>query len=261
MKRHLDEPSSPPAGAKRLGWAVEDSDDESLDMFSNSPVPEDLFAIDEADDKDTDGSSALKDSAALDIWDDSDGYYHFRLGDIVGGRYEVFGDCGRGVFSSVLRVRDIADGNRELVIKVIRTNAVMHSTGVKEIALLKSLADSESENRDYIVRLYSSFEHRAHLCLVFEPMYLNIRQVLGKSGGKGLGLVRVRQFALQLFKGLKHLEECGVVHGDIKPDNMLISESLDSIKLCDLGSGSKLDDCEPTPLLVSRFYRPPEISM
>ena len=31
------------------------------------------------------------------------------------------------------------------------------------------------------------------------------------------------------------------------------------VKVCDLGSASKIDDCEITPYLVSRFYRAPEI--
>ena len=31
------------------------------------------------------------------------------------------------------------------------------------------------------------------------------------------------------------------------------------VKICDLGSASKTDECEITPYLVSRFYRAPEI--
>lgn len=50
---------------------------------------------------------------------------------------------------------------------------------------------------------------------------------------------------------------------DIKPDNILLNETQNIVKLCDLGSAFSLanttSDQEPTPYLVSRFYRAPEI--
>lgn len=46
---------------------------------------------------------------------------------------------------------------------------------------------------------------------------------------------------------------------DIKPDNILVTESKLVLKLCDFGSASQISDNEITPYLVSRFYRSPEI--
>lgn len=48
---------------------------------------------------------------------------------------------------------------------------------------------------------------------------------------------------------------------DIKPDNILLDEKQTTIKVCDLGSAFKVDEGkqDPTPYLVSRFYRAPEI--
>merc|ERR550534_2593779 len=64
---------------------------------------------------------------------DSEGYYIPRMGDIIHDRYTVFKNQGRGVFSSVLRVRDAETNNCERVIKVIRNNEVMYKAGIKEI--------------------------------------------------------------------------------------------------------------------------------
>lgn len=50
------------------------------------------------------------------------------------------------------------------------------------------------------------------------------------------------------------------MHADIKPDNILVSESKLVLKLCDFGSASHAHENEITPYLVSRFYRAPEIS-
>ena len=58
---------------------------------------------------------------------------------------------------------------------------------------------------------------------------------------------------------LRHLKNNGVVHADIKPDNILVNEGHNVLKLCDFGSAMLDGDNELTPYLVSRFYRAPEV--
>lgn len=116
---------------------------------------------------------------------------------------------------------------------------------------------------------------------------MNLREVLKKFGRNiGLKLTAVRAYAKQLFIALKHLKNCGVLHCDIKPDNMLVCFLVDSsgdslsralsshpylllfqvneaknvLKLCDFGNAMFAGKNEITPYLVSRFYRAPEIS-
>ena len=53
-----------------------------------------------------------------------------QVGEVVDDRYEVFATHGRGVFSSVLRARDLlakgpAGGPQEVAIKIIRANETM----------------------------------------------------------------------------------------------------------------------------------------
>jgi len=148
------------------------------------------------------------------------------------------------------------------VIKVIRNNETMLKAGMKELECLKSIAAADPENRRHCIRLVSWFEHRNHLCMVFEPMNMNLREVLRKVGGEGLSLAAVRSFAKQLFIGLKLLKKVGVIHADLKPDNILVNENYSVVKICDFGSamGPK-EDREITPVLVSRFYRAPEIML
>jgi serine/threonine-protein kinase PRP4 len=109
--------------------------------------------------------------------------------------------------------------------------------------------------------MYDSFEHAGHLCLVFEPMGSNLREVVKKvGGGLGINIDAVRSFSRQLFTALNHLLKCEILHADIKPDNILVSSNQKIVKICDFGSaGYTRGDCEITPYLVSRFYRAPEI--
>ena len=55
------------------------------------------------------------------------------------------------------------------------------------------------------------------------------------------------------------MKQCGVLHADIKPDNILINKGHNVVKICDFGSAMFTGTNEITPYLVSRFYRAPEI--
>ncbi|UJR27090.1 hypothetical protein I4U23_008391 [Adineta vaga] len=196
-----------------------------------------------------------------DNWDDSEGYYRVHIGEMLNGRFEVFGSTGQGVFSNVVRAREEINGrSTEVAIKIIRNNELMNKTGWKELEYLRKLNENDSEDRYHCLRLLDHFTHRNHLCLVFEPLSMNLREVLKKYGKDvGLSIKAVRSYTLQLMLALKHLKKCNILHADIKPDNILVNDTKLSLKLCDFGSASYGSDCEITPYLVSRFYRAPEI--
>lgn len=202
-------------------------------------------------------------SGLNDNWDDAEGYYCYRFGEVLDGRYEVIAAHGKGVFSTVVRAKDLKagkGGHEEVAIKIIRNNDTMLKAGMEELVVLKTLAGADPEDRRHCVRFISSFKYRNHLCLVFESLHMNLREVLKKFGRNiGLKLTAVRAYAKQLFIALKHLRNCHVLHCDIKPDNMLVNESKTVLKLCDFGNAMFAGKNEITPYLVSRFYRAPEI--
>ncbi|KAH8345779.1 hypothetical protein KR067_004003, partial [Drosophila pandora] len=198
--------------------------------------------------------------ALTDNWDDAEGYYRVRIGEVLDNRYLVNGYTGQGVFSNVVRGRDQARGQANVAIKIIRNNEIMHKTGLRELEILKKLNDADPEDRFHCLRLYRHFFHKQHLCMVFEPLAMNLREVLKKYGKNvGLHIKAVRSYTQQLFLALKLLKKTGILHADIKPDNILVNENNLILKLCDFGSASGISDNEITPYLVSRFYRAPEI--
>ncbi|KAJ7139374.1 kinase-like domain-containing protein [Mycena epipterygia] len=210
---------------------------------------------------------------------DAEGYYTVILGEVLvapptpagekGERYQVYASVGRGMFAVVVRARvlpegedgkESREGGREVAIKIVRAQEVMHRAGLKESAILTKLQLADPEDKKHIVRLERTFEHRGHLCLVFESMSMNLRDVVKRFGKDvGLNIRAVRAYAHQLFLALGHLRKLGVMHADIKPDNILVNDAKTMLKLCDLGSASDAADNEITPYLVSRFYRAPEI--
>uniref|UniRef100_A0A8C2H5Q7 Serine/threonine-protein kinase PRP4 homolog n=1 Tax=Cyprinus carpio TaxID=7962 RepID=A0A8C2H5Q7_CYPCA len=195
-----------------------------------------------------------------DNWTDAEGYYRVNIGEILDKRYDVYGYTGQGVFSNVVRARDTARAGQEVAVKIIRNNELMQKTGLKELEFLKKLNDADPDDKFHCLRLFRHFYHKQHLCLVFEPLSMNLREVLKKYGKDvGLHIKAVRSYSQQLFLALKLLKRCNILHADIKPDNILVNESKTILKLCDFGSGSHVADNEITPYLVSRFYRAPEI--
>lgn len=141
------------------------------------------------------------------------------------------------------------------------SRSVRYKAGLKELEILRLLRDLDPKGRMHCVRWYGHFEHKKHLCLVFEHLSRNLREVQKKYGrNRGLNMRAVQSYAHQLLLSLRLLLKAKVIHADIKPDNMLVNEQNNVVKLCDLGSASKESENEITPYLVSRFYRAPEIS-
>lgn len=204
--------------------------------------------------------TTIENPALTDNWDDAEGYYRVRIGEILDSRYMVYGYTGQGVFSNVIRARDQARGNQDVAVKIIRNNEIMHKTGLKELEILKKLNDADPDDKFHCLRLIRHFFHKQHLCMVFEPLAMNLREVLKKYGKDvGLHIKAVRSYTQQLLLALKLLKKTGILHADIKPDNILVNESKLVLKLCDFGSASIVNENEITPYLVSRFYRAPEI--
>ncbi|KAF9995638.1 U4/U6 small nuclear ribonucleoprotein prp4 [Entomortierella chlamydospora] len=239
-----------------------------IDMFAD--LEDDMFALGNVPDVSVPSKTKLKPQVAessadynptlVDNWDDAEGYYRFGHGELLDGRYLVTSILGKGVFSSVVKARDNKDGDAEVAIKILRSNETMYKAGKKELDILKRLMENDPHNRKHIIRLLRHFDHRGHLCLVFESLSMNLREVLKKFGKDvGLNINAVRIYAQQLFLALSLLRKSNILHADIKPDNILVNEAKNVLKLCDLGSASDTSENEITPYLVSRFYRAPEI--
>lgn len=244
---------------------------DDFDMFADDDDDDDMFA----EEPETAAGTTRKtgDSAVavpipeakvinvgmLDNWDDAEGYYKVILGELLDGKYHVQANLGKGMFSGVVRATDITT-KRLVAIKMIRANETMRKAGMKEIEILQKLMGADVDDKKHMIRLERHFEHKGHLCMVFEHLSINLREVLKKFGRDvGINIRAVRVYAQQMFLGLTLMRKCNILHADLKPDNILVNENRSMLKICDLGSASDAYDNEITPYLVSRFYRAPEI--
>ena len=73
---------------------------------------------------------------------------------------------------------------------------------------------------------------------------MNLREVLRKYGQNvGLHYKAVRSYSQQLFLALKLMKKTGVIHADIKPDNILVRKINNKV-YCSIFTGL----CTDTPL-------------
>ena len=47
---------------------------------------------------------------------------------------------------------------------------VRYKAGQKEVSILRKLMENDASDKKHLIRLLRTFEHRGHLCLVFENL-------------------------------------------------------------------------------------------
>lgn len=157
------------------------------------------------------------------------GYHPVHVGETYNnGKYIVVRKLGWGHFSTVWLSRDTTTG-RHVALKVVRSAAHYTETAIDEIKLLQKVvqANPNHPGRKYVVSLLDSFEHRGpnglHVCMVFEVLGENLLGLIKRWNHRGIPMPLVKQITKQVLLGLDYLHrECGIIHTDLKPENVLI---------------------------------------
>lgn len=86
-------------------------------------------------------------------------------------------------------------------------------SGLREVDILKKINDRDPDDKFHCIRLFRNFYHKRHLCMVFEPLAMNLREILKKYGrNTGIHIKAVRSYTQQMLLALKLLRKSGIVH-------------------------------------------------
>ena len=70
-----------------------------------------------------------------------------------------------------------------------------------------------------------------HFCMVFEILGVNLLELIKKYNYKGVPVNLTRAIAKQVLIGLDYLHRiCGIIHTDLKPENVLICLNQNEIR-------------------------------
>lgn len=117
----------------------------------------------------------------------------------------------------------------------------------------------------YIMKAHRIEYENRKLFIVFDLMEMSLTQFIKKIGRKGLVKMdednQIKVIMKQILEGVRYLhDELGVLHRDLKPDNIMISDNPLQVKIIDFGTCKDLTvECGPhTSYVSTRWYRAPE---
>jgi serine/threonine protein kinase len=161
------------------------------------------------------------------------------------GRYDVLDCLGRGSYSEVYVARDMAAAEgapRLVVIKALNT----HLQGMPDTELERTLVENFRNEAIALDRvrhpnIISRLGHGTALDLQGRTFHYLVVEYL--PGGDLQALVRNHPLPLdaalfyleQICRGLAHAHKHGVIHRDIKPQNLLLTADQQTIKIADFG--------------------------
>ncbi|BCW99166.1 MAG: hypothetical protein KatS3mg024_1993 [Armatimonadota bacterium] len=176
------------------------------------------------------------------------------------GRYQIVRELGRGAMGIVYEARDPQLG-RAVAVKVLSL-AQNAPPAERRQALERFLREGKAAGsllHPNIVQVFDMGEDQGRPYLVMELCEgTTLRDVL--SFEHHLPEQRVRRIAEQLLSALELAHARGIVHRDIKPDNIVLSRD-DSLKLMDFGIARLMHDSTLTQTgqaLGSPAYMSPE---
>jgi len=192
-----------------------------------------------------------------------------KPGSVFANNYLVQSELGTAAFSTAYRCLDLSseedeDGYQdEVCLKVIKNTKDYFDQSLDEIKILQVLKDTGQAQENNVVEMRSFFYHREHLVIVTELLRQNLyefgKSILESRGPLYFTRLRLSHITRQCLIGLKFVHELGLMHCDIKPENILLSSySRALVKIIDFGSSSFITDRQSS-YIQSRSYRAPEV--
>eukprot|EP01026_Neomeris_dumetosa_P054084 TRINITY_DN4844_c0_g1_i1.p3 TRINITY_DN4844_c0_g1~~TRINITY_DN4844_c0_g1_i1.p3 ORF type:complete len:192 (-),score=13.70 TRINITY_DN4844_c0_g1_i1:601-1176(-) len=175
--------------------------------------------------------------------------------------YVVIDLLGSGTYGRVYKCRD-RRSDQIVAVKeqLMSMEEGVPATTIREISLLKFLKSA------HIVRLLDvKFgDTDDQMFLVFEYLSNDLRKYQNLQGKYApLDPALAKSFMYQLLKGIAHMHGMGIMHRDLKPQNLLVDDSRPNnpvLKIADLGLGRQF--AVPvriyTKEIVTLWYRCPE---
>ncbi|MGW8287664.1 MAG: protein kinase domain-containing protein, partial [Desulfobulbales bacterium] len=183
------------------------------------------------------------------------------------GRFTILGPIGRGGMSIVYRALDL---EKEEVVALKFLYPLQPLTDVMGMERLKEIFSDEARkmaalNHAHIVKVLALELSGQTPYFTMEYHCTNIGQMINENfileeATRIINPEKVLDYGSQVLEGLRFIHEAGIIHRDIKPHNLLVTD-MDTVKICDFGTAVQEDEeiFDNTVLKVgSPYYIAPE---
>nr|XP_033472900.1 homeodomain-interacting protein kinase 1-like [Epinephelus lanceolatus] len=171
-------------------------------------------------------------------------------------KYTFLKVLGEGSFGTVLKCWK-KDTKETVAVKIPKSSECLNS----EIAMLKKFKRLKLEQHN-IIKFLCCFNTSHGRALVFEMLDMSMRDYMVKTNCAPMRLSDVSTIIQQLAKALKALKGIGVIHTDLKFDNIMLVDHRTrpfQVKLIDFGLAIKCSKAKQGKMLQNHYFRAPEI--
>lgn len=176
-----------------------------------------------------------------------------QAGVVIGGRYKVEKLLGRGGFGAVYKCQHVST-LQDCVLKVLKPDLAEDETQVKRF--FNEARASSKLSHPNTVRVYDFGQTDTGLLYIAMELLsgVELSGVLQKEGK--IDPVRAMQIGAQVLKSLAEAHQAGLVHRDLKPDNIFLCKvhgEDDFVKVIDFGIAKPMDQAADAGLTRTGF--------
>ena len=172
--------------------------------------------------------------------------------------YEVGDQIGEGTSGQVCAATHRRTGQ---LVAIKRIKLTSRTEGVRGDVLREIRLLQELQSHPNIMQLVDCVvSHEREIFVVYERLDANLEQVI-QDQRIVLTVPHIKRYMVMLLEGLAFLHANWVLHRDIKPDNLMFSNTARQLKLIDFGlARSYGSPGRPmTPDVVTIYYKAPEL--
>ncbi|WP_372793716.1 protein kinase [Lutibacter sp.] len=177
---------------------------------------------------------------------------------IFAGRYRLENKIGSGGYSEVWLAKDEMAGDTEVAIKIFAPDKGLDQNGIKQFSKEYIITAKLQHTNLLIAKHYDIHEGSPYLVMPYCSKG-SLQNELFEKGKLSEGAIL--QVLKDVVQGLHYLHNKGILHQDIKPDNILINDD-DRYMLTDFGISTRmrstLKKATSTNSAMTLAYAPPE---
>jgi len=183
-------------------------------------------------------------------------------------RYDIEDCLGRGSYAEIYMARDLAatdEDFRQVVIKALNVLLQGYQDPELERTLIQNFQNEAiALDRVRHPNIISRLGHGTAIDLSGTAFHYLVLEYLGGGDlakvcrAEPLSLDRSLNYLKQVCAGLAHAHECGVIHRDIKPQNLLLTADRATVKIADFGVARLEGGDGAITRVGTNIYAPPE---